>query len=105
MDDRGYLGGFGGSPGRNFPVDAKSHPTAVEWVKTVPLDCPHPDARELYVCYGCAAANLDAYARQRVEAFRERVVEWLDNEDKAGDPDDLYTGRCHRIAAIQALEL
>ena len=43
--------------------------TAVEWVKTVPLDCPHPEARELYVCYGCAAANLDAYARQRVEEF------------------------------------
>ena len=47
---------------------------------------------------------LDAYARQQVEAFRERVVEWLDNEDKAGDPDDLYTGRRHRVTAIRALD-
>ena len=42
--------------------------TAAEWVRTIPLDCPHLEARELYVCYECAAANLDAYARQQVEA-------------------------------------
>lgn len=41
--------------------------TAAEWVATVPLDCPHLEAREVYVCYECAAANLDAYASQQVE--------------------------------------
>ena len=47
-----------------------SSPTAAaEWVKTVPLDCPHSEARELSVCYECAAANLDAYARQQVERY------------------------------------
>ena len=43
------------------------------------------------------------YARQQVEAFREQVIVWLDNEDKNGDPDDLYTGRVHRVAAIRQL--
>ena len=74
---------------------------AAEWVRTVPLDCPHVEAREVYVCYECAVANLDAFARQQVEAFRERVIAWLDNEDRDGDPDDLYTGRRHRVAAIR----
>ena len=47
--------------------------TAAGWVRTVPLDCPHySEARELQVCYNCAAANLDAYARQQVrEALEE----------------------------------
>ena len=45
---------------------------AEKWVRTVPLDCPHPlEAREVHVCYKCAAANLDAYARQQVEAALE----------------------------------
>ena len=48
--------------------------TAAEWVRTVPLDCPHPEAREVYVCYDCAAANLDAYARQQAEAALERAA-------------------------------
>ena len=48
---------------------------AAEWVRTVPLDCPHPEAREVYVCYDCAAANLDAYARQQVEAALERAAQ------------------------------
>ena len=51
------------------------NPRAAEWVRTVPLDCPHPEAQEVYVCYACAAANLDAYARQQVEAFRERAAQ------------------------------
>ena len=50
---------------------------AAEWVKTVPLDCPHVEARELYVCHACMAANLDAYARQQVEAALERAKEVL----------------------------
>ena len=43
---------------------------AEKWVRTVPLDCPHPEAREVYVCYECAAANLGAFARQQAEAAR-----------------------------------
>ena len=53
--------------------DREKPTTAAEkWVRTVPLDCPHGEAREVYVCYECAAANLDAYARQQVrEALEE----------------------------------
>ena len=47
---------------------------------------------------------LDAYARQQVEAALEAVIQWLDNEDRDNDPDDLYAGRCHRVAAIRALK-
>ena len=44
--------------------------SAAKWVRTVPLDCPHVEARELYVCYECAAANLDAYAAEQVAQAR-----------------------------------
>lgn len=77
--------------------------TAAEWVRTVPLDCSHSEARELYVCCECAAANLDAYARQRVEAFRERAEQAL---PKPPDDDSLdilaYYQEC--VAAIRALK-
>ena len=56
----------------NCPRVTRNPTTAAEWVRTVPLDCPHSKAREVYVCYDCAAANLDAYARQQVrEALEE----------------------------------
>lgn len=32
-----------------------------------------------------------------------RILEWLENEDKDNDPDDLYSGRSHRVAAIRAI--
>ena len=58
-------------------------PTAAEeWVRTVPLDCPHVEAREVHVCYECAAANLDAFARQQVgEALKEaeKILDWASN--------------------------
>ena len=75
---------------------------AAEWART----CTHfgplvgiggPVA---LLCVDCA----ESYARQQVEAFREQVIAWLDNEDRYGDPDDLYTGRRHRVAAIRQLK-
>ena len=76
--------------------------------RTIPLDCPHLEARELYVCYECAAANLDAYARQQVEAFRERVRNTVEECGAVGDhDDDYYHGYDQAIqdavAAIRAL--
>ena len=70
---------------------------AAEWVRTVPLDCPHPEAREVYVCYDCAAANLDAYASQQVEAALERAAQIA--EEGYGT----LTGRAI-AAAIRALK-
>ena len=62
----------------------RANPTpAAEWVKTVPLDCPHVEARELYVCHACMAANLDAFAREQVEAAHEADAQLL--EDLARD--------------------
>lgn len=79
--------------------------TAAEWVRTVPLDCPHPEARELYVCYECAAANLDAYARQRVEAALERAARLVDAYQKAEVNNPRYSIIPREIAAaIRALE-
>ena len=56
-------------------------------------------------CENCLKlqAALAAHAREQVEAFREQIITWLDNEDKDGDPDDLYTGRVHRVHAIRQL--
>jgi len=34
----------------------------------------------------------------------EAAAEWLANEDIENDPDDLYTGRTHRVAAIRKLK-
>ena len=63
---------------------------AEEWVRTVPLDCPHPlEAREVHVCYECAAANLDAYARQQVEASLEEVEKILDSW-ASNYPEDIF---------------
>ena len=57
---------------------------AEEWVRTVPLDCPHVEAREVYVCYECAAANLDAFARQQVEIERSRWISDQCTANQAG---------------------
>ena len=77
--------------------------TAAEWARKVWVErVGADDIEQEYV--DDLAADFDAYARQQVEAFREKVIKWLDNEDKSGDPDDLYTGRVHRVAAIRALE-
>ena len=62
---------------------------AEKWVRTVPLDCPHPEAREVYICYECAAANLDAYAREQIAAA---VHEVLEEAEKATRCE-----RCHNI--------
>ena len=48
---------------------------------------------------------FDACARQQAEAALKAAIQWLDNEDRDNDPDDLYTGRRHRIAAIRALRV
>ena len=33
----------------------------------------------------------------------EAIIQYLENEDRANDPDDLYTGRAHRVAAVRKL--
>ena len=38
------------------------------------------------------------------EAGKKAVLEWLRNEDIEHDPDDLYTGRAHRVAAVEKLK-
>ena len=53
-------------------------------MRTVPLDCPHFAAREVYVCYECAAANLDAFARQQVEIERSRWISDQCTANQAG---------------------
>ena len=90
-------------------------PRAAKWVRTVPLDCPHLEAREVHVCYSCAAENLEAYARQqmladhtnwvteeaaqaRVEAFREHLLRIAQEQESAGVNHMRYI-----IAAIRAL--
>lgn len=37
------------------------------------------------------------------KAGKKAVLEWLRNEDIEHDPDDLYTGRVHRVAAVEKL--
>ena len=37
------------------------------------------------------------------EAGKKAVLEWLRNEDIEHDPDDVYTGRAHRVAAVEKL--
>lgn len=37
------------------------------------------------------------------EACKKAVLEWLRNEDIEHDPDDVYTGRAHRVAAVEKL--
>ena len=84
-------------------------PTAAEWAKKCNLDYQagmNVEGKSWGhlrhgLCEHCANLFAESYARQQVEAFRERVITWLDNEDKDGDPDDLYTGRVHRVAAIR----
>jgi hypothetical protein len=33
----------------------------------------------------------------------EAIIRYLENEDRENDPDDLYTGRVHRVAAVRKL--
>ena len=102
---------------------------AAEWVRTVPLDCPHVETFELHVCYACMAANLDAYARQRVEvarfssqvpawveeaikrrveAFRERVANLIENLPidivHKPEPGRVFVSFSQVAAAIRAME-
>jgi hypothetical protein len=32
-----------------------------------------------------------------------RMIDWLAKEDIENDPDDLYSGRCHRVAAAKEI--
>jgi hypothetical protein len=49
---------------------------------------------ETWLCVMCQLA---------AQPGRAAVLEWLENEDIENDPDDLYTGRRHRVAAIRNL--
>ena len=79
---------------------------AAEWVKTVPLDCPHVEACELYVCHACMAANLDAYAREQVEVFLEPLRKlWRGLEDALREGEgveyDMLLDLCEQAGLVR----
>ena len=48
--------------------------------------------------------GLQAGEARGWEAGKKAVLKWLRNEDIEHDPDDLYTGRAHRVAAVEKLK-
>ena len=78
--------------------------SAAEWVRTVPLDCPHLEAREVYVCYDCAAVNLDAFARQQVEADRLSRKDYLRGPCPAHGLNFSLCFDCHSILVKRQVE-
>ena len=47
--------------------------------------------------------GLSEGERRGWEAGKKAVLELLRNEDIEHDPDDVYTGRAHRVAAVEKL--
>jgi hypothetical protein len=52
-----------------------------------------------------AAGNEDVMRELIYELIAGRgmmkqALDWIRNEDMDGDPDDLYSGRVHRVAAL-----
>lgn len=52
---------------------------------------------------GAKLVSLVNFEREIENAAYERVARWCEREDIERDPDDLYSGRAHRAAAIRAL--
>lgn len=51
--------------------------------------------------------EVERQQRRADEAWNEALEEaarWCEQENLDGDPDDLFTGRAHRAAAIRALK-
>ena len=48
-------------------------------------------------------AGLSEGERRGWEQGKEAAAEWLAGEDIDNDPDDLYSGRAHRVAAVRKL--
>ena len=78
--------------------------TAEEWTKycfaeghLAGIETPYEDWK-----FACACC-LRAYARQQVGVWKESALQWLKNEDMENDPDDLYTGRRHRLENVMPL--
>ena len=75
--------------------------SAAEWANLwdmtdCPHDPPHPTNEGAEPYQACLAAMFDAYARQRVEAFRERaahIIKTLYQREHDAVPDDKRDGQ------------
>ena len=77
-----------------------------DWWEGV-MKCPHTETVTGLAmdCLPCLREILTRAIQQAVDAETVRIESILAVEDIEHDPDDLYTGRAHRIAAIRAKTL
>lgn len=70
---------------------------AEQWYRQTRRQCDHlPSAQG--ICRACAMTMV----RDAVRAKGEADAALMGEEDRENDPEDLYTGRVHRVALLRA---